>query len=146
MGLFGSSSPFDPLLDKATNEQATSEDWSLILSICDKARVSSKNGKDCLSAITKKLGHRVPRVALQGMSIYLIFLVGLLSILALVVLDACVSNSGKEFQKLVSSQDFINELRPLVSRSDLVGEKVRGLIKKWSKEFENEAELSLIVR
>jgi len=69
MGLFGSSSPFDPLLDKATNEQATSEDWSLILSICDKARVSSKNGKDCLSAITKKLGHRVPRVALQGMSI-----------------------------------------------------------------------------
>jgi len=129
MGLFGSSSPFDPLLDKATNEQATSEDWSLILSICDKARASSKNGKDCLSAITKKLGHRVPRVALQ----------------ALVVLDACVSNSGKEFQKLVSSQDFINELRPLVSRADLVGEKVRGLIKKWSKEFENEAELSLIV-
>ena len=62
------------------------------------------------------------------------------------VLDACVSNSGKEFQKLVSSQDFINELRPLVSRADLVGEKVRGLIKKWSKEFENEAELSLIVR
>jgi len=62
-----------------------------------------------------------------------------------VVLDACVSNSGKEFQKLVSSQDFINELRPLVSRADLVGEKVRGLIKKWSKEFENEAELSLIV-
>ena len=69
-----------------------------------------------------------------------------LSFLALVVLDACVSNSGKEFQKLVSSQDFINELRPLVSRADLVGEKVRGLIKKWSKEFENEAELSLIVR
>merc|ERR1711962_911438 len=129
MGLFGSSSPFDPLLDKATNEQATSEDWSLILSICDKARASTKNGKDCLSAITKKLGHRVPRVALQ----------------ALVVLDACVSNSGKEFQKLVSSQDFINELRPLVSRADLVGEKTRGLIKKWSKEFENEAELSLIV-
>ena len=31
MGLFGSNSPFDPLLDKATNEQATSEDWSLIL-------------------------------------------------------------------------------------------------------------------
>lgn len=72
MGLFGSSSPFDPLLDKATNEQATSEDWSLILSICDKARASSKNGKDCLSAITKKLGHRVPRVALQGMSDHLI--------------------------------------------------------------------------
>lgn len=129
MGLFGSSSPFDPLLDKATNEQSTSEDWSLILSICDKARASAKNGKDCISAITKKLSHRVPRVALQ----------------ALVVLDACVSNCGREFQKLVSSQDFINELRPLVSRGDLVGEKTRGLIKKWSKEFENEAELSLIV-
>ena len=62
------------------------------------------------------------------------------------VLDACVSNSGREFQKLVSSQEFINELRPLVSRNDQVGEKIRGLIKKWSKEFEDEAELSLIVR
>ena len=65
---------------------------------------------------------------------------------ALIVLDACVSNCGREFQKLVSSQDFINELRPLVSRNDQVGEKIRGLIKKWSKEFEDEAELSLIVR
>ena len=39
MGLFGSSSPFDPLLDKATNEQTTQEDWSLILSICDKVSI-----------------------------------------------------------------------------------------------------------
>ena len=83
-----------------------------------------------MTSITKKLGNRVPRVALQ----------------ALVVLDACVSNSGREFQKLVSSQDFINELRPLVMRHDLVGEKTKGLIKKWSKEFENDPELSLIVR
>ena len=83
-----------------------------------------------MTSIIKRLNHRVPRVGLQ----------------ALVVLDACVSNSGREFQKLVSSQDFINELRPLVSRNDQVGEKIRGLIKKWSKEFEDEAELSLIVR
>ena len=38
MGLFGSSSPFDPLLDKATAETATQEDWNLILSICDKVK------------------------------------------------------------------------------------------------------------
>merc|ERR1711944_318037 len=73
--------------------------------------------------------HKIPRVALQ----------------ALVLLDACVSNSGREFQKMVSSQDFINEMRPLVGRPDLVGSKIRELIQKWTSEFQDDAELSLIV-
>ena len=47
---------------------------------------------------------------------------------------------------MVSSQDFINEMRPLVGRSDLVGEKIRELIQKWTSEFQDDAELSLIVR
>jgi len=63
-----------------------------------------------------------------------------------VLLDACVSNSGREFQKNVSSQDFINEMRPLVGRADLVGEKIRELIQKWTNDFQDDAELSLIVR
>ena len=67
-------------------------------------------------------------------------------LLALVLLDACVSNSGREFQKNVSSQDFINEMRPLVGRADLVGEKIRELIQKWTNDFQDDAELSLIVR
>ena len=67
MGLFGSSSPFDPLMDKACNEQNTAEDWSLILSICDKAKSHPKNG---LSSIIKKMQHKVPRVALQGNNYY----------------------------------------------------------------------------
>lgn len=71
MGLFGSSSPFDPLLDKACNEQNTNEDWSLILSICDKAKASPKNSKDCLASIIKKMQHKVPRVALQGRRVIL---------------------------------------------------------------------------
>ena len=73
MGLFGNSSPFDPLLDKACNEHVVTEDWSLILSICDKARVSPKNAKDCLASITKKIQHKIPRVALQGF-LYSVFL------------------------------------------------------------------------
>jgi hypothetical protein len=66
MGIFGTSSPFDPLLDKTCNENVVTEDWSLILSICDKARASPKNAKDCLTSITKKIQHKIPRVALQG--------------------------------------------------------------------------------
>lgn len=129
MGIFGTSSPFDPLLDKACNESVVQEDWSMILSICDKARASPRNSKDCLTSITKKLHHKIPRVALQ----------------ALVVLDACTSNGGREFQKAVCSQEFINELRPIVGRSDLVGEKCKELIMKWTKEYEHDSELSMIV-
>ena len=37
-------------------------------------------------------------------------------------------------------------MRPLVGRSDLVGEKIRELIQKWTNDFQDDAELSLIVR
>ena len=66
MGLFGSSSQFDAMLDKACSEQNTNEDWSLILSICDRAKASPKHSKDCLAAIVRKMQHKIPRVALQG--------------------------------------------------------------------------------
>ncbi|OUC42071.1 SH3 domain protein [Trichinella nativa] len=55
--------------------------------------------------------------------------------LALTVLDSCISNCGRNFKEEVCTSEFINELNSKATGSNrLVGERVRGLIKRWRKE------------
>lgn len=55
--------------DKATNEKNTAEVWDVIMEICDKAGASSKNCKDCLHSIVRRMGHPDPHVALQAITV-----------------------------------------------------------------------------
>ena len=52
--------------EKVTNEKNTSEEWGDIMSICDRAKLSSQHAKDCLRSILKRLGHQDPHVGLKA--------------------------------------------------------------------------------
>lgn len=96
MPIFGeASSPFDEIVEKVTAETLTSENWALMMDICDD--VAAKGGKapkQCLTSVKKRLNHRDPHVVL----------------LALSLLDCLWNNCGDSFRREVSSKEFISEL------------------------------------
>ncbi|KAK0404375.1 hypothetical protein QR680_017428 [Steinernema hermaphroditum] len=132
MPIFGeTSSPFDEIVEKATDEKTTCENWSLMLDISD--RVASdgvKAPKQCLLSIRKRLNNRDPHVIAFALSL----------------LDCVWCNAGATFRREVSSKDFCSELKAKATYSNrIIAEKTRLLIKKWvSEECKSDPSLALI--
>ena len=55
---------FDEAVAKATDENLTSENWELILDVCDKVTGNDNGGKDVVSALMKRLANRNANVIL----------------------------------------------------------------------------------
>uniref|UniRef100_A0A6G1S9A8 Signal transducing adapter molecule 1 n=1 Tax=Aceria tosichella TaxID=561515 RepID=A0A6G1S9A8_9ACAR len=129
MPIFGQSQ-FDKLAEKATNETNVAEDWQSILECCDYLSAQQSRPLDCLRSIMKRMSHPHPNVSIQ----------------AIILLDACVSNCGKKFHLEVASREFLAEARKLIEKGHpRVVERFKLMIKKWSEnEFKSDPELSMI--
>ncbi|CAD0195844.1 unnamed protein product [Chrysodeixis includens] len=115
---------------RATSENNTSEEWGLIMEICDRAGASTQSAKECLRAVMRRLAHPDPHVQVH----------------AATLLDACVANCGRAFHLEVASRDFETEFRRLMSRAQpAVAARLRGLLRKWAEgEFRDDPQLDLI--
>lgn len=129
MPIFGPSQ-FDKLTEKATNESNSSEDWQSILECCDYINAQQTRPIDCLRSVTKRMSNPHPNVSMQ----------------AIILLDACVSNCGKRFHLEVASRELISEARKLLEKGHpKVVERFKLMLKKWSEnEFKTDPELTLI--
>ncbi|XP_068621295.1 signal transducing adapter molecule 1 [Battus philenor] len=130
MGIFTTSSPFDQDVERATSENNTSEEWGLIMEICDRAGASAASARDCLRAVLRRLAHADPHVQVH----------------AATLLDACVANCGRAFLLEVASRDFELEFRRLLARAQPpVAQRLRALLRKWAEgEFRDDPQLDLI--
>ncbi|KAJ6221752.1 hypothetical protein RDWZM_000297 [Blomia tropicalis] len=131
MGLLSAftGSTFDPLV--GTNiEENTSEDWALIMDICDRVVVEANGSKECVRSIIRRFNSPIPVVVMQSLTLT----------------DALISNCGKKLHLEVCSRDFEAELRKLATNKGQpkVAERSRQLIKKWAKELKDDPQLNLM--
>ncbi|TDL23844.1 hypothetical protein BD410DRAFT_720457 [Rickenella mellea] len=124
--------PYEDIVLKTTDENLTSENWELILNLCDKVQEEGEAGaRNVIAAALKRLAHRNPNVQLY----------------ALALVEALSKNCGVEVHREIASRSFTQGLEKLISdrnTHDKVRRKALSLIAMWTGEFEKDPTLGVM--
>ncbi|KAI8099297.1 uncharacterized protein BX664DRAFT_320956 [Halteromyces radiatus] len=130
--MFSKPNPFEELVNSATDENLTSENWEAILIVCDRVSKSPpESARDCVAAVQKRLSHRNANVQLY----------------ALALSDALVKNCDITVHREISSRSFTNTLNKLIhekSTHEQVRKRCLELIQTCSFEFRADSSLGLM--
>lgn len=129
------STPVGQRIERATYGSLQSEDWGLIMEICDIINETEDGPRDAVKAIKKRI------VGSKHFGEIM---------LALTVLEACVKNCGHRFQVLVTSQDFVEgvlvrSILPKYNPPTALHDRVLSLIQSWADAFRSAPSLSGVV-
>ncbi|KAI5124243.1 hypothetical protein M0805_005092 [Coniferiporia weirii] len=128
----GQPNPYDEIVAKTTDENLTSENWELILNLCDKVVDEGEQGaRNVIAAVLKRLAHRNPNVQLY----------------ALALVEALSKNCGLEMDREIASRSFTQGLEKLITdrtTHDKVKRKALSLIAMWTSQFENDSTLGIM--
>ncbi|KNC71725.1 hypothetical protein SARC_15734, partial [Sphaeroforma arctica JP610] len=125
MGFFGFSD-FERILDRATSDELLEPDLSLNTELCDILRQREVKAGQALNAIKRKISQRKPMITL----------------LALNVLEMCVSNCGPYFAREVASESFMQQMREWAlpsSFSEQISYRLLELTQNWAVGFKGDA-------
>ncbi|KAG2218399.1 hypothetical protein INT45_011587 [Circinella minor] len=130
--MFAKANPFEESVAAATNENLTSENWELILGVCDKvSRGTPENARDCVGAVIKRFTSRNANVQLY----------------ALALSEALVKNCDITVHREISSRAFTTALSKLIhdkTTHESVRKRALELIQVCSLEFSTDSSLGLM--
>jgi len=121
----------DNISAKATDENLTSENWEYILDVCDKVNGSDSGGKDVVSAMLKRLGHRNANVQLYTLELA----------------NSLSQNCGSKIHRELSSKSFTDALLRIAGERTThqqVKSKIVERMEEWTKMFANNPELGIM--
>ncbi|KAF9038079.1 hypothetical protein BJ165DRAFT_1553936 [Panaeolus papilionaceus] len=128
----GTSTEYDDIVVKTTDENLTSENWELILNLCDKVDDEGQAGAhSAVAAIIKRMAHRSPNVQLYALSLA----------------EALGKNVGINVHREISSRAFTQALEKLIidrNTHEKVRKRALGLISMWAGEFEHDETLGIM--
>ncbi|KAJ7693157.1 hypothetical protein B0H17DRAFT_881822, partial [Mycena rosella] len=132
--MFGGASinPYDEIVVKTTDENLTSENWELILNLCDKVQDEGPAGAHgVVAALLKRLAHRNPNVQLYTLSLA----------------EALSKNCSIELHRELASRAWTAGLERVITDRN-THEKVRtralALVAMWTAEFADDSTLGVM--
>ena len=117
--------------DKATDENLTSEDWGVIMEICDRVLGDPNGPKESVQSLIKRLAHRNANVQLYTLE----------------VANALSQNCGKNMHRELSSRAFTDALLKLANDRNThtqVKAKILERMKDWSDMFKADPDLGVM--
>ncbi|KAJ3130333.1 ESCRT-0 subunit protein hse1 [Nowakowskiella sp. JEL0407] len=122
----------DTLITKATSETNTSEDWSVIISICEQANRSETTAKEAVTTLSRRLQSKNVNVILFSLTLS----------------NALVQNCGPTVHRQISSKQFLDPIVALANASTthtVVKQRILDLLESWADEFKGRDDVGYLV-
>ncbi|CAF3052875.1 unnamed protein product [Rotaria sp. Silwood2] len=120
-------------IEKATDGNQSTEDWSLIMKICDHVGTREESAKEAMKAIRKRLQLNPVQHGWRTIG------------LTLTLLEALTKNCGKLFHVQIAHKDFLKELKGVIGPKNnpppAIQERVLGMIQTWALAFRQDPDL-----
>ncbi|KAK0628719.1 hypothetical protein B0T17DRAFT_523558 [Bombardia bombarda] len=123
--------PYDEAINKATDENLTSEDWGAIMEVCDRVASDQSGAKEAVQSMIKRLAHRNANVQLYTLE----------------VANALSQNCGKDMHRELSSRAFTDALLKLANDRNThnqVKAKILERMKDWTDMFKSDPSLGIM--
>lgn len=116
---------------KATDENLTSENWALILDVCDRVSASPQGPSSAVAALIKRLSHRNANVQLYTLELA----------------NALSQNCGPPLHRELASRSFTDALLRLANDRNThqqVKSKILERMHEWTEMFRGDADLGIM--